>query len=158
MPIAGRATDGRDVPLAATMLDVLARTRVPGAPLRRVAGVGTARDGSFTYLAPAGVSRDVRIGSATAKLVVRAAGTLRAARRGRTVTLTGRLAGGHIPRGGVLVEVPGAGTARTDGRGRFALRYRGRRLSFHAVARKDSLWPFEPGRFAATRLRRPGAP
>ena len=156
--IRGRVADARGAAIAGATLDVRAVTRVPGARERREGGIGTAADGRFTYVAPAGASRDLRIGGATVTLFVRAAGTLKARRHGRTVALSGRLAGGHVPRGGVLVEIRGAGLTRTDAHGRFALRYRGRRLSFRAVARKDSSWPFVAGAFATSRIPRPGAP
>ena len=82
-------------------------------------------------------------------LLVRAAGTLHASRRGRVVTLSGRLRGGHVPRGGVLVEVSANGRivalVRTDGHGAFRTRYtaaRATKLRFRARARSDSSWPF----------------
>jgi hypothetical protein len=151
--IRGRVERG-GAPLAGATLDVGAVTRTPGARERREGGAGTAADGRFTYVAPAGPSRDLRIragtASATVTILVRAAGTLSARRRGRLVTLAGRLRGGHIPRGGVLVEIAAGrrtvALARTDSRGAFTARYRTARATrFRAVARKDTSWPFAAG-------------
>jgi hypothetical protein len=156
--IRGRVERG-GAPLPGATLDVGARPRARGARERREGGAGTAADGRFTYVAPAGPSRDLRIAataaaaastSATVTILVRAAGTLAAHRRGRVVTLSGRLRGGHVPRGGVLVEiVAGRRTAalvRTDARGAFTARCRTARATrFRAVARGDTSWPFVAG-------------
>jgi hypothetical protein len=148
--VRGRVADSGGAPLAGALLDVRARRRTPGARERREGGVGSAADGRFSYVAPAGVSRDLRIGDRTVTLLVRAAGTLRASRRGRVVTLSGRLRGGHIPRGGVLIEIAAGkrtvALVRTDSRGAFRVRHttatRATKLRYRAKARSDSSWPF----------------
>jgi hypothetical protein len=148
--IRGRVTDASGAPLAGATLDVVAELKTPGAKPRREGGIGTARDGRFTYVAPAGASRDLKLGARTVTLLVRAAGTLRATRKGRVVTLSGRLRGGHIPRWGLLVELSANGRTvrlvRTDGRGAFTARLvvGATKPSFRAKARKDSSWPFVP--------------
>lgn len=145
----GRVTDQRGAALAGALLDVRATPRIPGGRERREGGVGSAADGRFSYVAPAGVSRDLRIGDRTVTLLVRAAGTLLASRRGRVVTLSGRLRGGHVPRGGVLIEISAerriVALVRTDGHGAFRARHvaaRATKLRFRARARSDSSWPF----------------
>lgn len=140
--IAGRVADTRGRPIAGATVDV-----TDGASQT---STGTGRSGRFTYVAPAGPGRDVRFsaggGTATTTLVVRAAGTLRAARHGRVVTLQGRVYGGHVPPGGVLIAIAGGRRTlltRTDADGAFAARWvTARRLSFRATARKDSAWPY----------------
>ena len=84
---------------------------------------------------------------------MRAAGTFTAARTGRVVALRGRLRGGHIPPGGVLIALSAGSRivrlTRTDARGAFAARVAATTLPFRAVARKDSSWPFVPVQFSA---------
>ena len=123
-----------------------ARVRRPGAAARRDGGVGSARDGRFTYVAPAGPSRDLTIGGRTVSLLVSASGTFKADPHGARVRFSGRLRGGHVPRGGVLVEIRGrrglVALTRTDGRGVYRVTTTATRQSFRARARKDSSWPF----------------
>jgi hypothetical protein len=144
--VRGRVTTPNGAALGGVTLDVTARVRKPGAKVRREGGVGSAADGRFTYVAPAGPSRDLTIGGRTVSLVVRAAGTFRATRSGARVRFSGRLRGGHIPRGGVLVEIRGrhgvVALARTDGHGAFRKTTKATRQSFRARTRKDSSWPF----------------
>lgn len=144
--IRGRVTTPAGAPLAGATLDVSARVRRPGAATRRVGGVGSARDGRFTYVAPAGPSRDLTIGGRTVSLLVSATGTFNVTRHGVRVRFSGRIRGGNVPRGGVLVEIRGSKGAvaltRTDGHGLYRVTTKATRQSFRARARKDSSWPF----------------
>ena len=92
----GRATGG-DGPAALAVSQ-----RVAGAAWRPLTGVRTLADGRFSFSAPAGPSRLLRVASAPLLAVrVRAPVTLQ--RSG--VRLRGRVRGGYVPRGGALVEL-----------------------------------------------------
>jgi hypothetical protein len=152
----GRVTDGDGRPLGGAILDVRSRLRIPGATGRRVGGVAGGHDGRFTYAVTADASRDLTIGDRTLTLLVRAAGTLTATRRGRFVLLAGRLRGGHIPPGGVRIALSTGGRAvsltRTNAGGVFRARVAAgaTQRSFRAVARKDRSWPFVPAQIGAS--------
>jgi hypothetical protein len=139
----GRAT-GAD---GSAALDVA--QRVSGGAWRPLTGVRTLADGRFSFYAPAGPSRTLRIASAPLLVIrVRAPVTLR--RRG--TLLSGRLRGGHVPRGGALVELQArAGrrwvtrrVVRTYRSGRFAARLRSRGPVRAAVPVQPGL-PFAAG-------------
>jgi hypothetical protein len=149
---AGRLTDSAGRPIAAAAIDVLTRTRRPGAAWRPRGSVVTSEDGTFRYRPNVGPSRVVRFeyraftfdeaptASFDATLNVRAGVVLavaprRVAARGR-ITFHGHLRGGP-GRLGAQVQlfavarqgrdrVPVA-TLRADRRGRFRFRYRFRR-------------------------------
>ncbi|MDA0159331.1 hypothetical protein OM076_03555 [Solirubrobacter ginsenosidimutans] len=144
--VRGRVTGADGAPAAGATLDVGAKLRMRGATARREGSIGSASDGRFTYVAPAGASRDLKIGAATVRLLVTAAGTLRASRHGALVRFSGRLRGGHIPHGGVLVEIRAGrrvvALVRTDGHGAYRATRRATRQSFRARTRADSSWPF----------------
>jgi hypothetical protein len=145
--------------------------------------VSTDRDGGFSYLAPVGPSRELTFGyrafsqdreltsQTTVLILVRATGSLRttpkALPNGRTVTFSGRVDGGSLPRAGVVVDVQArvcrraGGTTRcewrtirsprTDRTGRFRARYRFTRTTrttvytFRSIVRQDGDWPFLAG-------------
>jgi hypothetical protein len=123
--------------------------RVAGGAWRPLTGVRTLADGRFSFSAPAGPSRRLRVGSAPLLSVrVRAPVALR--RSG--AWLRGRLRGGYVPRGGALVELQGrAGrrwitrrVVRTYRSGRFAARVRSRGPVRAAVPVQPGL-PFAAG-------------
>ncbi|WP_028063178.1 hypothetical protein [Solirubrobacter soli] len=144
--ISGRVAGLDGSPVGGATLDVSARIRVPGAVASWVGGVGSARDGRFTYVAPAGPSRDVTIGGRTVTLLVIASGTFKAKRQGSRVRFSGRLRGGHIPAGGVLVEIRGSkgavAVATANRSGVYRVTTKATRQTFRARARKESSWPF----------------
>jgi hypothetical protein len=139
----GRAT-GADGPAA---LDVA--ERVSGGAWRPLTGVRTLADGRFSFSAPAGPSRTLRIASAPL-LVIRVRAPITLQRRGTLVR--GRLRGGHVPRGGALVELqarPGRRwvtrrVVRTYRSGRFAARVASRGPVRAAVPVQPGL-PFAAG-------------
>jgi hypothetical protein len=110
-----------------TALDV--SQRVAGGAWRPLTGVRTLADGRFSFSAPPGPSRMLRVGSAPLLSVrVRAPVTLQRA----GARLRGRLRGGYVPRGGALVELQARSgrrwvtrrVVRTYRSGRFAARLR----------------------------------
>jgi hypothetical protein len=139
----GRVT-GAGAPVA---LDVA--QRVAGGAWRPLTGVRTLADGRFSFFAPAGPSRTLRVGSAPL-LVVRVRAPITVQRRGTLVR--GRLRGGYVPRGGALVELQArAGrrwvtrrVVRTYRSGRFAARVRSRGPVRAAVPVQPGL-PFAAG-------------
>ena len=83
----------------------------------------------------------------------------RAVRNGEAVRFTGRLAGGHVPQGGKLIDLQAYyrggwrtfATPRSDGGGRWSYRYRFGatrgvvRYRFRARIRREAAYPFELG-------------
>lgn len=181
--VLGRLVDERGAPIRSARLAVTATRRVPRATGIPEGSVTTDGEGRFSYLAPVGPSRELAFGyrafsedrelsSETRVLVlVRATGSLRATprtlRNGQKATFTGRVNGGFLPSGGVVVDVQAKvcrtskGKARcewrtirsprTNARGRFAASYRFTRTFqrtvyvFRSVVRQDSDWPFLGG-------------
>jgi hypothetical protein len=160
------------VPMADRELEVY--DRLEGASAwTRVGSVTTAADGTFRYRSPNGPSRTLRLrypgsatyGPATAELatVVTAATTIHARsgtlRGRRAVTFRGRLAGGAIPSGGVLVELQAFergrwrtfASPRAATGGAWSYRYRfstvrgHRSFRFRARIRRQPGYPFETG-------------
>ena len=133
----GRVTDAAGRPLAGATVDIAEQAiDGDGRPLatwRPVTGVRARADGRFTAFARVGPSRRLRIASGRARpvrLTVRVRAPLAVRLRGRRVR--GRLLGGHVPRGGALVEIQvrerrrwaTALVVRTFRSGRFAGRIR----------------------------------
>ncbi len=130
---------------------------------------------------PAGPSRTLSVAFAGDALLLPARGravvrtrararlrvTPGAVRAGGTVVFAGRLLGGHVPRGGKLVELQalvGTGwrtfaTVRTDRRGRlrhpyrFAATSRGRTYRVRLRVRREAGYPFEGGRSRPVAIR-----
>jgi hypothetical protein len=177
--IAGRLQIGGQGP-AFTPLEVY--QRIEGAEGWTRIGTVTTNGGSFDFRSPNGptrrllfrfpASRTVRGSDAEVALAIRASTTIRA-RRGRgAVTFTGRLAGGSVPAGGVLVELQAfdRGRWRTFGQpraaaasGAWSYRYRfttlraRRTFRFRARVRRQPGYPFEAGRSRELRVSvRPG--
>jgi hypothetical protein len=134
------------VPIRSAAVEVLFRHRATDRPLRALAPIRTDASGRFAYLLPrrpSGTYRfryegSPRFGPGVSDLVTRVRARLsfraapRQARNGDTVTFSGHLVGGPVPRLGRTVDVqawiPGSGwrtfaTPRTDRRGRFTVPY-----------------------------------
>jgi len=107
--VRGRVTDAAGRPLAGSALAIA--EQVPGRTWTAATGVRTLPDGRFTAFTRIGPSRRLRITApdgARGPLLtvrVRAPVTVRALRRGGAAIVRGRLRGGHVPRGGALVEL-----------------------------------------------------
>lgn len=173
--IVGRLTDAAGAGIAGARVG--AAWRVAGRDWVARPGVRTGADGRFVYVQPVGSSGEVRFSyfaysdSRAAELsnVVRADAlaplTIRADRRrvtgARVVRLSGRVGGGSIPRGGLLVTLQGFQvgwgwrtfrTVRTDRHGGWSTRYRFRlsegRFGFRAVVPHQSRFPFATSRSA----------
>lgn len=171
--IVGHIGAGLGFPLAGTRLDVLSRPRAAGFDLRRIGAVTTDGQGFFQYTAPKGPSRLLRFsypGSpvlrptyAEVELRVPARSSLKASRKrvlnGGTVTFSGKLSGGHVPRGGRAVELQAYfrkrwrtfASPRTSSKGRWKHRYRfeatsGKvRYRFRVRIQREEAYPFELG-------------
>jgi hypothetical protein len=123
---------------------------------RPVTGVRTLADGRFSFYAPAGPSRDLRLRvtgdprAAAPLLAVRVRAPVTLQRSG--ARLRGRLRGGYVPRGGSLVELQVLSgrrwlthrVVRTYRSGRFAARLRARGPVRAAVPVQGGL-PFAAG-------------
>ncbi len=133
-------------------------------------------NGRYAVRLPRGVSREIRVQFAgnrslrpaddVAKLLVRGRATLglrpRRLRRGGTITFRGRvgLFNAGVPAAGKLIQIqyldgrrwrPAVKLGRTDQRGRFAIRYRFRRISrptriyFRILVPAEGGWPYATG-------------
>lgn len=178
--IAGRLTDGDGSGIGGARLG--AAWKVTGRGWVARPGVTTAHDGRFVYDLPPGPSRAVRFtyfpfsDSRAAELSnvvhvdVRAPLTIAAGPKRvggeRVVRLSGRVGGGAIPRGGVLVTLQGFQqgwgwrafrTVRTTGDGRWSTRYRFRLSSghfgFRALVPQQQGFPFVTSRSRGTFVR-----
>ncbi len=178
--VRGRLTTAAGAPIAGAALQVSTRVVLPRRGFRAVTTVTTAADGSYSYLAPKGPSRQIRIaytafsgdGQAAATRVVRmstrAGVRLTARRRGDSVRFSGRLRGGPKPERGLLVVLqgrqPGFGwqtfrTARVGSGGRFSATYRFRTAArgtfrFRATVREQLGYAYATGRSPVVRVRR----
>lgn len=172
-----RGSDGK--PLAGAQLCVAAHEDAAGRPLTPAGTVTTDAHGRFTYLVKRGPSRRFYFvrrvpGGAVSRNVlvrVRAPVSLRihrhTLRTGDTLALHGRIRGGRIPPGGLLVlmEAPRDGqwqpfgSIRTNAKGRFTFRYTFTRTrgvqSYRLRARVPSQtgYPFAAGAAHAVRVR-----
>ena len=170
--IRGRLTRADGGPIGGAAIGLFTRTLGRGRAVD-AGGTRTRPDGGFTLVLRAGLPSSLlelrsRSGDARARLHlrVRAGVTLRAARRGRIVALSGRLRGRPLPRAGKLVELQARArggrwltfrTVRADARGRFRTRYRlrtRRRASFVLRARSRAAgdYPYATGSSAAVRI------
>jgi hypothetical protein len=172
--IAGRLANRDGQPLPGQQIHVLG----PGAGGEELLAVlATDAQGTFSYRAAGSASRTLRFvhpGTPTVlpaesrvTLVVPAAGSFKPSRKrvlnGGRVVFRGRVASLPLPVGGKLVELQVKQptgewttfrTLRTDGQGRWALRYRFRFVRCHTTYRLRARIPAEAGYpFAAGRSR-----
>jgi hypothetical protein len=119
IPIRGRLTTPGGNPVANAGIEVWERVSVPGAMSRRVAFIGTDREGRFRFKALRGPSRVLRFRYVGSPLVrartteveirVKASSTLRTSRKrvvnGEDVVLRGRVQGRPLPSVGKLVQL-----------------------------------------------------
>ena len=158
-----------------TRLAVETRRLAAGA-WRPLTELVTDGNGRYAVKLPRGPSREVRVhfmgdrslqpAADVVKLLVRGSATLRLRpqhlRRGGTITFVGRV--GHfrarLPSAGKLIQIqyldgrrwrPAVKLGRTDARGRFAIRYRFRRISrptriyFRILVPAEGDWPYATG-------------
>ena len=171
--LVGRLTDASGAGIGGARLG--AAWRLPGHGWVARPGVRTGPDGRFVYVLAAGPSRDVRFTyfpysdshgaqlSNVAHADVLAPLSIRADPRhvsgSRVVRLSGRVGGGSIPRGGLLVTLEGFQrgwgwrafrTVRTDRQGRWTTRYRFRlsrgRFGFRALVPHQGDFPYATSR------------
>jgi hypothetical protein len=173
--LAGRLTDRSGQPVRGATICVLSRVRRHGAPVKIAVTEPTDADGRYAVELPPGPNREIFVHHAHGAEVlsrhglavrsrVRPTLTVRAprrARRGDALRFRGRIPGPACA--GRLVEVQARlvkrrwqvfRTGRTDGRCRFAIRYRLRattrptRYRFRARVRRQPGYPYQPGRSA----------
>jgi hypothetical protein len=177
--LGGQLTSGDGNPIADVEVVVLEQRGEPGADATPVATLRTSAKGRFYYVAPPGVSRQVRfhyagtptIRAADADVSVRvgALSSLRVNRRaltnGQTARFVGQVKGGFVPPAGKLVElqvlIRGAwqtfATLHTDTLGRWRYDYRfggttGRvAYVFRAKVPAEATYPYASG--ASSRLK-----
>jgi hypothetical protein len=173
VPIGGRLVGPDGVPIANAILEVQTKTAVPGAAVAAAGKVVTGQDGRFTYMAPAGPSRVVRIAyrshsadtsfadTSDVTLLVAAGVTIKATPKtvhNRHATVfTGRLLGKPISKRGVVIDLQvffrkkwrTFGAPRTNRVGRYRFKYRfmagAATWKFRARVRRESSYPFELG-------------
>lgn len=155
--------------------------RLPGGDWHQLTELVTDGNGRYAVRLPRGVSREIRVlfpGSRSlrpaddaVKLLVRGWASLRlrprSLRRGGTITFRGRvgLFNARVPAAGKLIQIqyldgrrwrPAVKLGHTDKRGRFAIRYRFRRISrptriyFRILVPAEGGWPYATG---ASRVR-----
>ena len=119
IPIRGRLTTPGENPVANASIEVWEQVSLPGALSRRVAVIGTDRNGRFRFKALRGPSRVVRfryVGSpivrartAEVEIQVKATTTIRTNHKrvvnGEDVVLSGRVLGQQLPSVGKLVQL-----------------------------------------------------
>ena len=178
VPIGGKLVGPTGAPIANAILEIQTRTAVPGAAVAAAGKVVTGNDGRFTYMAPAGPSRVVRIAyrshSADASfadtsdvtLLVAAGVTIKATPKtvhNRHATVfTGRLLGKPLSKRGVVVDLQvffrkkwrTFGAPRTNRAGKYKFRYRfmagAATWKFRARVRQESSYPYTLGVSAKT--------
>lgn len=172
----------RGKPMAGVALQVWRRLDLPNARWAHSAAVTTSKAGRFRYRVRRGPARTIRFRYPGTNLIrghnrdvdlrVHAAPTFRPSRRnainGEYVTFSGKLKGGWLPRGGVLVElqVRTRGEWRTfaqpradDRTGRYSYQYRFETVTgtasfkFRARVRRQPGYPFTTGVSRAERVR-----
>jgi hypothetical protein len=178
VPISGRLLAPGGTPIANAILEVQSRTAVPGAAVAAAGKVVTGSDGRFTYTAPAGPSRVVRIAyrshvgdnsfadTSDVTLLVSAGVTIKATPRkvrNRHATIfRGRLLGKPISKRGVVVDLQvffrhkwrTFGAPRTTRAGKYKFKYRfmagSATWKFRARVRRESSYPYTLGYSAKT--------
>jgi hypothetical protein len=170
--VAGRLATADGVPVAHAMI-VISEQLAGSAAIRTVAKIATGGRGEFSSILRSGPSRTLLVtydGSpllrpASAATAARVAGQVSIAVpalavAGRQVTVSGQVAGGHVPRAGLLVQLwysaavgdrvwaPFERAVRANARGRWSLTFpvsaavRGRAYAFKAVVAAQSGWPY----------------
>lgn len=176
LTIVGRIADAGGAGIADARLNIA--WKISGHGWVAHATIRSGGDGRFSYRLPPGPSRALRatyfafsdssafVRSNVVRAEVSAPVTIRADRRrvtgARVVRLSGRVGGGSIPRGGVLVTLEGYQrgwgwrtfrTVRTSSRGVWSSRYRfrlsGGRFGFRAVVPRQGDFPYATGRSSA---------
>jgi len=163
------------VRLPDTRIIVLTR-RLAGGNWQQLTELLTDGNGGYAVRLPAGASREIRVrfpGNRSlrpvddvAQVLVRGRASLRLRprrlHRGETITFRGRVRhlDAAIPAAGKLIQIqyldgrrwrPAVKLGRTDGRGRFAIRYRFRRISrptriyFRILVPAEGAWPYATG-------------
>lgn len=178
VPIGGKLLGPGGVPIANAVLDVQTRTALPGAPVAAAGKVVTGADGRFTYTAPAGPSRVVRIAyrshmadasfadTSDVTLLVAAGVTIKATptkvRNRHATVFTGQLLGKPITKRGVVVDLQvffrkkwrTFGAPRTNRAGKYKFRYRfmagAATWKFRARVRRETSYPYMLGYSAKT--------
>jgi hypothetical protein len=173
VPIGGRLVGPGGAPIAGAILDVQTRTAVPGAAVAAAGKVVTGGDGRFTYVAPAGPSRVVRIAyrshtadesfadTSDVTLLVTAGVTIKATpkkvRNRHATVFTGRLLGKPISKRGVIVDLQvffrnkwrTFGAPRTNRAGKYRFKYRfmagAATWKFRARVRRETSYPYLEG-------------
>jgi hypothetical protein len=174
--LTGRLTTAGGVPISGAAIDVLATPSYSGARPVALASPRTDGDGRFSLSVPARTSsRTLRFAyrahlddaqpaaTGALRLITRAGIALRVSPRtasvGSSISFTGRLRGGPIPRGGkqLVLEArsPGSGwiefkVIRTDARGRYRAAYRFKfpgpaDYRFRVRSEAESDYPFAAG-------------
>ncbi len=186
--VRGKLVDGRGAPIGNARVELLSRNASPGSPLVDKGGARTRADGTWTMIMPKDASSRTlsfryRSHLGDSKPAAEVALTLRVrAAVGLTVTprvassrggivISGRLLGAPLPARGKLVELQARGkgggrwitfrTVRSDGQGRYRVRYQFRNTVgpvtyvFRARAREEAAYPFLTGvsRVVAVRVR-----
>ncbi|HEX6714468.1 MAG TPA: hypothetical protein VF066_13835 [Thermoleophilaceae bacterium] len=178
VPIGGKLVGPDGTPIANAILEVQTRTSLPGASVADAGKVVTGSDGRFSYVAPAGPSRVVRIAyrshsadssfadTSDVTLLVKAGVTIKATPkkvRNRHATIfTGRLLGKPISKRGVVVDLQvffrhkwrTFGAPRTNRAGKYRFKYRfmagAATWKFRARVRRETSYPFIEGYSAKT--------
>jgi hypothetical protein len=173
VPISGKLLGPSGTPIAGAILEVQTRTAVPGASVADTGKVVTGSDGRFTYVAPAGPSRVVRIAyrshtadnsfadTSDVTLFVTAGVTIKATptkvRNRHATVFTGRLLGKPITKRGVIVDLQvffrnkwrTFGAPRTNSAGKYHFKYRfmagAATWKFRARVRRESSYPYIEG-------------
>ncbi|MDP9433830.1 MAG: hypothetical protein M3P93_00955, partial [Actinomycetota bacterium] len=181
--VTGRLVDERGAPIRAAQLTVTATPSVARAVPANEGVAVTDAEGRFAYLAATGSSRELAFGyrafsedrelTSESKILVlvKATGSFKLSkgklRNGQRLGFGGRVNGGLLPKGGVVVDVQAqvcrrvggkqrcewrvVSSPRTDRSGRFKTSYRFTRTFakttyvFRAQVRQDSGWPFLGG-------------
>ncbi|HET9023391.1 MAG TPA: hypothetical protein VFN64_02400 [Burkholderiaceae bacterium] len=173
VPISGKLLGPTGAPISNAILEVQTRTAIPGAAVAAAGKVVTGADGRFTYIAPAGPSRVVRIAyrshsgdssladTSDVTLLVKAGVTIKATPKrvhNRHATVfTGRLLGKPINKRGVVVDLQvffrhkwrTFGAPRTNRAGKYRFKYRfmagAATWKFRARVRRESSYPYIEG-------------
>lgn len=179
-PLSGRLADASGQPIAGAVVEFTARQSAAGAMPVPLGTTTTRDDGSFDFTAPPGPSRRIDVAyrasladdrpatTASVRLVVPAAVSLRVrpARPGQTTWLTGALR--HLPRAGVQIQVQALDgrrwrtfdttTTKPGGRFRFGYRFKppaaGRTFLLRVLV-ASPIYPFARGASHAARIRVP---
>jgi hypothetical protein len=173
VPISGKLVGPSGAPIANAILEVQTRTAVPGAAVAAAGKVVTGQDGRFTYMAPAGPSRVVRIAyrshsgdasfadTSDVTLLVSAGVTIKATPKAvhnrHATVFTGRLLGKPISKRGVVVDLQvffrrkwrTFGAPRTNRAGKYKFKYRfmagAATWKFRARVRRETSYPYTLG-------------